>query len=127
MSEGRLGAPIGRRPVGQGWRLFLWLAAAFNFVVGLLGMLSPEAGVDARLIGLLIFAFGVVYLQTARDPERLAPVLWAGVIGKVGAAALFAPQGFGEDGSLVIASAVVIDALFAVGFLAFLLSRGGEV
>ena len=127
MSEGRLGAPIGRRPVGQGWRVFLWLAAAFNFVVGLLAMLSPEADVDARLIGLLIFAFGIVYLQTARDPERLAPVLWAGVIGKVGAAALFAPQGFGADGSLVVASAVVIDALFAVGFLAFLLSRGSEV
>ncbi|QIQ85304.1 hypothetical protein [Erythrobacter sp.] len=127
MSDGRLGAPIGRRPVGQGWRIFLWLAAAFNFVVGLLAMLSPEADVDARLVGLLIFAFGVVYFQAARDPERLAPVLWGGVIAKVGTAALFAPLGFGADGSLLVASAVVIDGLFAVGFLAFLLSRGGDL
>lgn len=127
MSNGRLGAPLGRRPVGQGWRIFLWLAAAFNFVVGLLAMLSPEADVDARLVGLLIFAFGVVYFQAARDPERLAPVLWGGVIAKVGAAALFAPLGFGADGSLLVASAVVVDALFAVGFLAFLLSRGGDL
>ncbi|NBC89192.1 MAG: hypothetical protein GVX90_06860, partial [Alphaproteobacteria bacterium] len=62
MSIGRVGVPIGRRPVGQGWRVFLLLAAAFNFVVGLLAMLSPDAILDARLIGLLVFAFGVIYL-----------------------------------------------------------------
>lgn len=124
MSIGRVGVPIGRRPVGQGWRVFLLLAAAFNFVVGLLAMLSPDAILDARLIGLLVFAFGVIYLQAARDPERFGPVLWAGLIAKVGTAALFAPQGFGEDGSLLVAVGVVVDALFAVGFLAFLLSRG---
>ncbi|MEQ8410198.1 MAG: hypothetical protein RIC51_09605 [Erythrobacter sp.] len=126
MSEGRLGAPIGRRPVGQGWRIFLWLVASFNFVVGLIGMLSPVSNLDARLIGLFVFAFAIVYVQAARDPERFAPVLWSGLIAKVGTAALFAPLGFGSEGSLVVAGAVVVNGLFAVGLLALLLSRESD-
>ncbi|MEE4207597.1 MAG: hypothetical protein V2I39_14980 [Erythrobacter sp.] len=127
MNEGRLGAPIGRRPVAQGWRVFLWLAAAFNFVLGALGMFSPQADVDARLIGLFVFAFGIVFVQAARDPERLAPVLWAGVIAKIGAVALLAPQAFGEGGTMLLAGGIGLDALFATGLLAFLLSRGGDL
>lgn len=127
MTRGRLGAPIGRRPVGQGWRIFLGLAAVFNFIVGLLGMLSPEASVDARLVGLFLFAFGVVYLQVARDPEGLGRILWAGAIAKIGTVALFAPSAFGAGSSLPVTIAVGMDALFAVGFLAFLLSRGEDV
>jgi hypothetical protein len=112
--------------VGQGWRVLFWIAAAFNFVVGLLGMLSPEASEQVRLVGLLVFAFGVVYLQVARDPERLGSALWGGVIEKVGAVALLAPVAFGEDGQLILAGIVSLDALLAVGFLAFLLSRGED-
>ncbi|MFW5634106.1 MAG: hypothetical protein ACOCYR_04365 [Erythrobacter sp.] len=126
MKQGRLGAPIGRRPVGQGWRVFLWLAAAFNFMVGALGMFSPAADVDARLIGLFVFAFGLVFFQAARDPERLAPVLWAGVVAKLGAVALLAPQAFGAGGTLLVAGAIGLDALFALGLLAFLLTRGKD-
>jgi len=127
MSEGRLGAPIGRRPVGQGWRLFLLLAAAFNFVVGALGLFSPAADLDARLIGLLVVAFGIAYLLAARDPERMGPVLWAGLVAKVGTVALFAPVAFDSEGSLLVAGAVVLNGLFAVGFLAFLLLRGDDL
>ena len=68
--------------VSANWRRFFWAAAIYNFVIGLAGMLTPEATIDARIIGLLVFAFGVIYFLVARDPLRFAPVLWAGVLGK---------------------------------------------
>ncbi len=108
--------------VARHWRLFFWAATVFNFVIGAAGMLSPEATVDARIIGLLVFGFGIVYYFVARDPLRFAPVLWAGVLGKIGVVSLLGPQAFGAEGDPLIAGVLVGDALFALGFLAFLLT-----
>src|SRR3990167_8572285 len=83
------------------WRGFFWAACLFNLLIGIGAMLSPEASVDARIVGVLVLGFGVVYLQVARDPMRFAPVLWAGVLGKLG-----------------------VVGLFALGFLAFLFTAG---
>src|SRR3546814_15334039 len=66
------------------WRGFFWAACLYNLLIGIGAMLSPEASVDARIVGVLVLGFGVVYLQVARDPMRFAPVLWAGVLGKLG-------------------------------------------
>lgn len=127
MSGGQLGAKLnGEQVIGTGWRGFFWAAAAFNFIVGVTGMISPEATVDARIIGLLVFSFGVIYLLVARDPGRFGPALWAGVIGKIGVVALLGPQAFGEDGEMLVAVALVLDGLFALGFLAFLLTRDDD-
>ncbi|WFL76250.1 hypothetical protein P7228_09585 [Altererythrobacter arenosus] len=115
--------------VARGWRNFFWIAAIFNFLIGLAGMITPDASVDARIVGLLVFCFGVVYYFVARDPLRYAQVLWAGVIGKVGVVALLAPEAFGENGEPLVAAVLVGDALFALGFLAFLFTgadAGGE-
>ena len=106
--------------VGTGWRAFFWAACAFNFVIGALGMVNPEASTDERIIGLLVFCFGILYLLVARDPLRYALTLWAGVIGKAGVVALLAPAAFGEGGDRLLASVLVGDALFAIGFLVFL-------
>ena len=125
MKDGRLGAPIGRRPVGQGWRIFLWLAAAYNLVIGALGLFSPTGHVDARIVGLMLVAFGLVFALAARDPERFAPILWAGAIAKLGTAALLAPKAIAPDATLLVSVATVLEALFAVGFLTFMLSRRG--
>lgn len=106
--------------VGANWRTFFWVATAFNLLIGLGGMLAPGATIDARIAGLLIFGFGVVYFFVARDPLRFAPVLWAGVLGKVGVVALLAPSEFSAEGSRLVAGILVGDILFAIGFLAFL-------
>ncbi|MHA7819935.1 MAG: hypothetical protein ACX930_09845 [Erythrobacter sp.] len=109
--------------VGRGWRTFFWVACAFNLVIGALGMVAPGASVDERVIGLLVFCFGIIYVLVARDPHRFAPALWAGVIGKFGVVALLAPGAFAEGGDRLLAGILVGDALFALGFLAFLMTR----
>lgn len=124
MSASQIGMQLGgEEAVNKGWRGFFWTATIFNFLVGLAAMLSPEATIDARIIGLLVFNFGIIYLLVARDPLRFAPVLWAGVIGKIGVVALLGPEAFGENGEPLVAGALVLDAVFALGFLAFLLTR----
>lgn len=112
--------------VSRSWRAFFWAATAYNLIIGLAAMISPEATIDARTVGLLVFGFGVVYLQVARDPLRFAPVLWAGVLGKLGVVGLLGPGAFGEDGSGLVAGILVGDALFALGFLAFLFKTSEE-
>ncbi|MEE4539735.1 MAG: hypothetical protein V2J51_14750 [Erythrobacter sp.] len=122
-SDGRLGAAIGGDMVGQGWRTLFWVAAGFNFIIGLAGMLSPQTTLDARIVGLLVFGFGITYALVARDPLRFGPVLWAGVIGKLGVVALLSPEAL-ESGNILILAVLALDAGFAIGFLAFLLTRG---
>ena len=123
MSDGRVGAPVGGTDIRPVWRWLFWAATGFNFVIGLAGMLSPEATLDARIVGLLVFCFGVIYLLVARDPIRFGPALWAGVIGKIGVVALLAPAQLGEGGDPVILGILMLDGLFALSFLAFLLTN----
>lgn len=110
----------------KGWSYFLLAAALFNFLIGLSGMVVPEASVDGRTIGLLVFAFGVVYLIVSRDPVRYGSVLWAGVVGKVGVVALLGPREFASEGGGLIAAVLAGDALFAFGFLVFLFTSSDQ-
>lgn len=125
MNASQIGVQLGgEQSVGKGWRAFFWSACAFNFVIGLATMLSPESTIDVRIVGLLVFSMGVIYLLIARDPLRFAPALWAGVIGKIGVVALLGPQAFGSGGDPMVAGTLVLDGMFALGFLAFLLTKG---
>ena len=107
---------------GRGWKVFFWAAAIFNFLIGTAGMFAQGPNIDTRLVGILVFGFGIVYAITARDPERYAAVLWSGVFGKAGVVALLVVSGTGRDGGLMSAI-LAIDLLFAFGFLLFLLTR----
>ncbi|MGB3808278.1 MAG: hypothetical protein WA936_13840 [Erythrobacter sp.] len=120
---GRLGAAVGGHAIGTGWRTFFYAASIYNFVIGALGMFSPAADVDGRVVGLLVFSFGIIYLLVARDPFRFAPALWAGLIGKVGVVALLLPEALGPRGESILVAILAIDGLFAIGFLAFLLTK----
>ena len=103
-----------------GWRVMLALAALYNLLIGGLALLGP-GDTNGHVTGLLVACFGLVYALAASDPLRFAPVLWAGVAGKLGVIALVWPQvraGAAAPGTgLVLAG----DALFTLGFLAFLL------
>ncbi|MEO9461267.1 MAG: hypothetical protein ABJ242_00900 [Marinomonas sp.] len=105
------------------WRRFFYAAAIFNFLIGLAGMLVPESTLDGRIIGVLVLAFGVIYWLVARDPVRFAPVLWAGVIGKLGVVGLLGPQTFMGGGEPILLVVLAGDLLFALGFLAYLFNR----
>lgn len=103
------------------WQIVLWAAAAYNLVIGVPGLLRRGGGTEGRVIGLLVAGFGVVYAIAATDPERFLPMLWAGVLGKVGVIALMAPAV--RRGELQRAVGLVLagDALFTLAFLAMLL------
>ncbi|MCA8901145.1 MAG: hypothetical protein KDA53_07820 [Hyphomonas sp.] len=87
----------------QGWKQFFWGAAAYHWLVGIPLYLSPALMVDTvggsvaasdmalmKIIGALLVCFGIVYAIVAHDPARFRPILWAGVIGKLGVALVFA-------------------------------------
>ncbi len=101
--------------------MFFWAAALFNLLIGIAGMLAPEGTIDARIVGLFIFGFGIVYVCVAREPRRFAPVLWAGVIGKAGVLAVLGPDTIGPNGDSLFGAVLMGDAFFVIGFLTFLL------
>lgn len=126
MSGGIVGSPLGKPPVGGAWRALFWSAAVFNLILGLAGMFGSVPTVDARIAGLLVLSFGILFALVARDPDRYAAVLWAGLIGKVGTVALLAPALLENGDSILAAAVLVAEALLATGFLAFLLTRGDD-
>lgn len=75
----------------QFWQIVLAAAALYNLVIGGGGLAARGTSGEGRLVGLLVAAFGIVYAIAALDPARFAPVLWAGVAGKLGVIALLAP------------------------------------
>ena len=103
------------------WSLMLGAAAAYTLVVAVPGLLDPGAPVSSRLVALLVGCFGLLYALVARDPARLAPALWAGVVGKIGVVALMIPEVGAGRAAPGTAAILAGDALFTVLFLAFLL------
>jgi hypothetical protein len=105
------------------WRPFFILAALYNLVIGGAGLANASAPVNDRIVGLLVACFGIVYALVGRDAARFGPVLWAGIVGKLGIVALLLPDvlaGRAAAGTGVILAG---DALFTFGFLVFLLGR----
>ncbi|WP_338465936.1 hypothetical protein RXV95_10175 [Novosphingobium sp. ZN18A2] len=102
------------------WEGIFWAAAAYNLVIGVPGMLRGDS-VEARVIGVLVAAFGIVYAFVATDPVRFAPMLWAGVFGKVGVVALMGPAAAKGQGPKGLGLILAGDAAFALAFLVFLL------
>ena len=115
-------AAVDGADVPRYWRMFFWAATVFNLVFGLAAMLSPEANIDVRMSGLLVFSFGIVYFNVARDPLRFGPVIWAGVLCKIGVVALLGPQVFSGGMGIFPIAGLVIEGFFALGFLIFVLS-----
>ena len=103
-----------------GWRVMLALAALYNLVIGGFALLGPGDS-NGHVVGLLVACFGLVYALAASDPLRFAPVLWAGVAGKLGVIALVWPQVRASAAAPGTGLVLAGDALFTLGFLAFLL------
>jgi hypothetical protein len=104
------------------WRAMLAAAALFNLIVALPSLLLALT-VSDRIVAVLVGCFGLVYAMVAREPVRLAPVLWAGVIGKLGVVALMLPEV--RAGRAVPGTGWILlgDLVFTALFLAFLLRR----
>ena len=107
----------------SGWMLLLWLAAAYNLVIAAVGFVAPDRTSDQLVISLFVGCFGIAYAVIASEPYRYRPVLWSGVAGKLGVIALLGPASVAEGADPMLAPILVGDALFALGFLWFLLHR----
>lgn len=103
------------------WSVMLGAAAAYNLVVALPGLFVVGASVSERIVALLVGCFGLLYALISRDPLRLAPALWAGIVGKIGVVALMLPEV--ASGHAVPGTGMILagDALFTILFLVFLL------
>lgn len=102
-------------------QIILWAAAAYNLVIGGLSMLQPGASREGRVTAVLVTGFGVVYAIAASDPARYGPVLWAGVLGKLGVIALLAPAVRRGEAPRALGWVLAGDALFTALFLGLLL------
>jgi hypothetical protein len=109
------------RPVLSLWRWVLGAAAAYNLIVAVPGLLAAETALSDRIVALLIGCFGLVYALVAWQPLRLAPVLWAGVIGKIGVVALMLPTVLAGTAIPGTGAILAGDAVFTALFLLFLL------
>ena len=117
------------------WKLIFWVAAVFNFAVGLPMLLAPEVLLPAigqalpddllmiRLAALLIVVLGIGYGMVARDPAANRPILWLGVLGKAPIPLLVWISG----GAAALSSSAFVlslgDLAFAALFLLFLLTH----
>lgn len=106
------------------WQWVLWAAAAFNLVIGGAGLVQRGASREGRVVSILVASFGVIYALVAFDPDRFAPVLWAGVIGKLGVIAMLAPAVARGDMPRSIGWVLAGDGFFAGFFLIVLLRMG---
>jgi asparagine N-glycosylation enzyme membrane subunit Stt3 len=106
------------------WPITLALAAAYNLIIGGASLFQPGAPREGRVTGLLVAGFGVVYAIAASDPVRFAPVLWAGVLGKLGVIALLGPAVRGGELPRALGWVLAGDAVFTALFLALLLGLG---
>lgn len=104
--------------VGQ---IVLGAAAAYNLVIGGGGLAQAGASRDARVVSLLVVCFGVVYALVASDPARFLPMLWAGVLGKLGVIALLGPGVRKGELPRMVGWVLAGDALFTAAFLMLLL------
>ena len=114
------------------WRWVFWVAAFFNFAVGIPMLAAPGTMLELigatadgeltfhRLAGLLVACFGVIYALVAGDLARYRPLVWLAVAGKIGVAALFVgPWLDGKVGAPAFALAMG-DLAFGIAFASFL-------
>ncbi|QYJ07013.1 hypothetical protein [Qipengyuania flava] len=109
--------------VPRGWRIFFWLAAAFNFLIGIGSFLEATWGSDQSIGAVLIIGFGIIYALVARDPVRFGATLIAGLFGKGMVVAMLGPTHWFGGGDPALGAIVAGDLLFAIGFAIFLLQR----
>jgi hypothetical protein len=115
------------------WQIFFWTAAFFNFAIGAPLFISPETmvamtgtveAVDPALMkvtGALVLCFGVVYAIVGGDPQRYRPVVWAGLLGKLGIAYVYLPDWYHGTIPFTTTLIVLMDMGFIAAFLYFLL------
>jgi hypothetical protein len=117
------------------WRVVFLASAMFNGAVGVgmtidMSQYAIPAGLEAArydplyspVLGWFILLFGFLYLAVWRDLDNRA-IVFVGMIGKLGAAALMWLAWARGLAPLSMATLTIVDIFFALLFAAFLLTR----
>jgi len=107
--------------MARGWSWMLWAAAAYNWLISLPVLLNGSITAADKVSAVLVAGFGVLYALVASNPIRLAPALWAGVVGKLGLVVLLAPSIAAGTAAPGTGPLLAGDLLFTAAFLALLL------
>ena len=107
--------------MAKGWAWMLWAAAAYNWLISLPVLLNGSLAAADKVSAVLVAGFGVLYALVASNPVRLAPALWAGVVGKLGLVVLLAPSIAAGTAAPGTGPVLAGDLLFTAAFLALLL------
>lgn len=107
--------------MAKGWSWMLWAAAAYNWLISLPVLLNGSIAAADKVSAVLVAGFGVLYALVASNPVRLAPALWAGVVGKLGLVVLLAPSIAAGTAAPGTGPVLAGDLLFTAAFLALLL------
>jgi hypothetical protein len=114
------------------WRGIFAFAALYNFAVGGamlafpdraaagLGLSGAGAPFAIAMVGMLIAVFGVGYAMVSHAPARNRGIVWIGLLGKIGAAALGASQYVAQVIPFSTFLLGMGDAVFVVMFAIFL-------
>lgn len=106
--------------IASGWVWMLRAAAVYNLLIALPPLFASVTPSSDRIVSLLVACFGLIYALVSWRPARFAPVLWAGILGKLGILAILGPDVLLGRGAPGIAVILAGDVLFTLGFLAFL-------
>ncbi|MFM7027946.1 MAG: hypothetical protein ACKOXK_04630 [Chakrabartia sp.] len=109
-----------------GWVWMLRAAAAYNLLVSLPGLVAPGSSDSDRIVSLLVGCFGIIYAMISRFPVRFGPILWTGVIGKLGVLAIMVPAVVAGRQPMELVPVLAGDALFTLAFIAFLMRGAGQ-
>lgn len=116
----------------DGWRPVFFVAALFNYGLGLallfipatmlplVGQHLPDDLVFVRLAGLLIASYGIGYHMISRAPSANRNLVWLGMVGKLLAVGLFAQQWLAGLLSTTAFGLGTGDLLFAALFWTYL-------
>lgn len=107
--------------IAPGWVWMLRAAAAYNLLVALPGLIAAATPDADRVVSLLVGCFGGLYAMISVAPARFAPVLWTGVVGKLGVLVIMVPALVAGRQPPEIVPILAGDALFTLAFIAFLL------
>lgn len=120
MTDAPQGAHADQAPIAPGWVWMLRAAAAYNLLVAVPPLFARTTSDSDRIVSLLVACFGVIYALIARAPARLAPVLWAGVLGKLGVLIIMGMAVLDGRQPVAVIPVLAGDALFTLAFIAFL-------
>ena len=118
-------------------KILFSVAALFNFSLGLSWLLAwpmlqnvlqlaPADGSNRMILNLcavLVLTFGYAYYLVGRNPDKFRPYVMLGIVGKLSVVAVALPVLVSGSQGYLLALSLMVDLVFAILFVHFLLKH----